>query len=88
MRITVLVGSPRKNGNTETLADALIEGARAAGAEVTKYTLRGRKIAPCVNCDYCQTHDRCAVADDMADVYELLQKTDALVFATDRKSVV
>jgi len=82
MRITVLVGSPRKNGNTETLADALIEGARAAGAEVTKYTLRGRKIAPCVNCDYCQTHDRCAVADDMADVYELLQKTDALVFAT------
>ncbi len=82
MRITVLVGSPRKNGNTDTLADALIAGAQAAGAEVTKYALRGRKIAPCVNCDYCKTHDRCAVDDDMTAVYNLLQKTDALVFAT------
>ena len=53
MRMTVLVGSPRKGGNTETLADALIAGAQAAGAEVTKFSVRGKKIAPCVNCDYC-----------------------------------
>lgn len=82
MRITVLIGSPRKGGNTETLADALIEGAQAAGAEVTKYSLRGKKIGPCVNCDYCQSHDGCAITDDMAEVYHLLQKTDAVVFAT------
>ena len=82
MRVTVLVGSPRKGGNTETLADAFVDGAQAAGAEVVKYTLRGKKIGPCVNCDYCQTHDRCAIADDMAEVYALLQNTDALVFAT------
>lgn len=82
MRITVLVGSPRKGGNTETLADALIAGAQAAGAEVTKFSVRGKKIAPCVNCDYCQTHDRCAVADDMPEVYDLLLRTDALVVAT------
>jgi len=82
MRITVLVGSPRKGGNTETLCDALIAGAEAAGAQVTKVTLRGKKISPCVNCDYCQTHDRCAITDDMPEVYEALLRTDALVFAT------
>ncbi|HNW86363.1 MAG TPA: flavodoxin family protein [Candidatus Limiplasma sp.] len=82
MRITVLVGSPRKGGNTETLADALIAGARSAGAEVVKFTVRGKKIAPCVNCDYCQTHDRCAIDDDMPEVYTLLSNTDALVFAS------
>jgi multimeric flavodoxin WrbA len=82
MRITVLVGSPRRNGNTETLADALIAGAEAAGAEVTKFSLRGKKIAPCVNCDFCKTHDRCAVDDDMTAVYDLLVRTDALVLAT------
>ena len=82
MRITILCGSPRKGGNTETLATALAEGARGAGADVTLYTLRGKKIAPCVNCDYCHTHDKCAIADDMADVYPLLQNTDALVFAS------
>ena len=82
MRITVLVGSPRMGGNTETLADALVAGASAAGAEVVKYTLRGKKIAPCVNCDYCHTHDRCAIDDSMTEVYDLLLKTDVLVFAT------
>jgi len=82
MRITVLVGSPRRGGNTETLADALIAGAEAAGAEVTKITLRGKKIAPCVHCDYCHSHDRCAVTDDMTEIYDRLQKTDTLVFAT------
>ena len=82
MRITVLVGSPRKGGNTDLLADALIAGAQAAGAEVNKFSLRGKKIAPCVHCDYCQTHDRCAIADDMAEALELLQRTDALVLAT------
>ena len=82
MRITVLVGSPRKNGNTEMLADALIEGAQSAGAQVTKVGVRGKKIAPCVHCDYCQTHDHCAINDDMVDVYELLLHTDVLVFAT------
>lgn len=82
MRITVLVGSVRKGGNTEMLADALIEGIRAAGGDATKYTLRGKKIAPCLNCDYCHTHDHCAVADDMAEVYALMQRTDVLVFAS------
>lgn len=82
MRITVLVGSPRKGGNTDLLADALIAGAKAAGAEVTKFSLRGLKIGPCVHCDYCMTHDHCAIADDMPQAYDLLRKTDALVFAT------
>ena len=78
MRITVLVGSPRKGGNTETLADALIEGAKAAGAEVTKYSLRGKKIAPCLACDYCLSHDACVQRDDMAEVYALLLNTEPI----------
>ena len=82
MRITVLVGSPRKGGNTELLADALAGGARTVGADVTVFSLRGRKIGPCLNCDYCQSHDRCILRDDMDEVYDLLLHTDALVFAT------
>lgn len=82
MRITVLVGSPRKGGNTDALADALLEGVRAGGGEAVKYSLRGKKIGPCVNCDYCQTHERCAIDDDMPEVYELMLSTDILVFAS------
>ncbi len=82
MRILVLVGSPRKIGNTEMLADAFIRGARAAGAAVTKYALREKKIAPCRHCDYCQSHPDCLIRDDMGEVYDLLLHTDAVVFAT------
>ena len=82
MRITVLVGSPRKGGNTETLVDALIDGVRAAGGEAVKYSLRGKKIGPCLSCDYCMTHDHCALKDDMAEVYSLMEQTDVLVFAS------
>ena len=82
MRITVLVGSPRKGGNTEALAAALVGGVQAAGGQVVTYSLHGKKIGPCVSCDFCQTHDRCALQDDMADVYSLLQHTDVLVFAS------
>lgn len=33
MRILALVGSPRRRGNTDLLVDALLEGAREAGAQ-------------------------------------------------------
>lgn len=38
--IVVIVGSPRKNGNTELLADAFIEGARGAGNTVEKISVK------------------------------------------------
>ncbi|NLI20310.1 MAG: flavodoxin family protein [Clostridiales bacterium] len=82
MRITILNGSPRKGGNTEALTRALAEGARQAGAEVTEFCVRGKRIGPCGNCDYCFTHEGCVLRDDMDEVYDLLLRTDALVFAT------
>jgi multimeric flavodoxin WrbA len=81
-RILVLVGSPRKGGNTELLADAFLEGARESGNAVTKYCLRGKTIMPCVDCQYCYTHSGCALMDGMDEVYKLLSETDLLVFAS------
>lgn len=38
-QILVLNGGPRAGGNTETLADAFIAGARQAGHSVNKFDL-------------------------------------------------
>ncbi len=81
-RILVLVGSPRKGGNTELLADAFLEGARESGNTVTKYHVRGKSLMPCVDCQYCYTHSGCALIDGMDEVYKLLSETDLLVFAS------
>ena len=55
--IVVIVGSPRKNGNTELLADAFITGARGAGNIVEKLTIIGKKIGGCIGCrHYCDCY--------------------------------
>jgi Multimeric flavodoxin WrbA len=80
--ITVLIGSPRKNGNTEMLADAFIAGAESAGHNITKISLHGKKISPCLNCDMCKRAGRCVFDDDMTEIYKKLTETDVIVFAT------
>lgn len=82
-RITVLVGSPRKGGNTEMLADAFIKGAEQAGHEIVKIHLRERKVNGCFGCDYCTKNDgKCVQKDDMQSIYDELYHTDILVLAT------
>ena len=49
-KILVLQGSPRKKGNSTTLAQKIIEGAEVAGATVEQIYLHGQDIAPCNAC--------------------------------------
>ncbi len=42
--IVIINGSPRKNGNTEILVDAFIEGAESSGNIVTKFNVGRMKI--------------------------------------------
>ena len=43
-QILVISTSPRKGGNSDTLADAFIQGAREAGHKVEKITLYDKNI--------------------------------------------
>lgn len=81
-RILVLVGSPRSNGNTKILADALIKGACESGNLVTTYSVSGKEIKPCIDCQACYRTKQCILQDDMNEVYGLLSKTDILVLAS------
>ena len=82
--IVVIIGSPRKNGNTELLADAFIEGACSAGNHVEKISVLGKKIGGCIGCNACyrDAEHRCIQHDDMEDCYRLLSVADVIVIAT------
>ncbi len=58
-KIMVLSGSPRKNGNTSTVVNWFIEGAKAAGAEVELVDLTKLKSTHhgCIGCLGCQKSD-------------------------------
>ena len=49
-KVIVLLGSPRKKGNSAILAAQIAKGAKAAGAKVETVFLHGLKIAPCNSC--------------------------------------
>ncbi len=82
--IVVIVGSPRKNGNTELLADAFIEGARSVGNHVEKLSIIGKKIGGCLGCNACyrNMNGQCVQHDDMESIYEDLSGADVIVIAT------
>jgi multimeric flavodoxin WrbA len=83
MKILILNGSPRKNGNTSALAHAFAEGARTKGHDVTLLQVGAMKIAGCLGCEYCHSHDGvCVQKDDMAQIYAALKDADMLVIAS------
>ena len=83
-KVLVLLGSPRKKGNSTTLAQKIIEGAEAAGATVETIYLHGQDIAACHACYGCLKPDNksCVIDDDMQPIYQKLIDTDAWVIAS------
>ena len=83
-KILVLLGSPRKKGNSTTLANQIVKGAESAGAEVETIYLNGLKIRPCQGCYACKKEGSkgCVVDDDMQSLYPKIVASDALVIAT------
>lgn len=82
MKILVLNGSPRKNGNTAKLADAFGQGAGHAGHQVVAINICDKDIRGCSACEYCHGKGACIQRDGMDDVYEHLKDSDMLVLAS------
>lgn len=82
--LLILTSSPRRNGNSNALAEQVAAGARQAGASVQVVNLADLTIHPCSACDSCQTWDevRCDQDDDMQPLYPALIAADAIVLAS------
>ncbi len=83
-KVLVLLGSPRKKGNSAILADQITKGAKSGKAKVETIYLHGKNIAPCKGCMSCQkkASKGCSIQDDMQEVYLKLIESDAWVIAS------
>ena len=88
-KIYAINGSPRKNKNTATLLDKVLEGAKKADPDVLaeRIDLYSLKYTGCRSCFACKRKDgasygKCAVRDDLYDVLEKLRDADAVVFGS------
>ncbi|NTW34887.1 MAG: flavodoxin family protein [Syntrophobacteraceae bacterium] len=79
MRILGIEGSPRKNGNTEKLVKAVLQGAMEEGHDGEFLKLADMRISPCLGCIGCRETGECVIKDDMSRIYEGFQAADAIV---------
>lgn len=85
MKACVLMGSPRKNGNTAALLEPFCEELQRGGAEVETVWLYGRDIRPCIACRTCQkdwTAFGCSQEDDVQAIFDLVLESSLIVLAT------
>ena len=81
-RILAVVGSPRREGNTDILVSRIAEGARAEGAIVDKLFLGELTIEECDGCHRCWEGKECSKNDDMQNIYSKIVESDVIIFGT------
>ncbi len=85
MKVCILMGSPRRSGNTAALLEPFCETLRGGGAEVETVFLHDLNIRPCVACRTCQqdwTRFGCPQWDDVEGLFPKLLAADLIVLAT------
>ena len=81
-RILIISSSPRKGGNSETLAAAFAKGAQEAGHQVETVFLREKQVGFCKGCFACLNLGHCVIQDDAVEIAAKMHDADVLVFAT------
>lgn len=83
MKIIGINASPRKRANTQTLVEAVLEGAAEKGAETRLVNLRELTIHGCLGCEGCKKHlGRCVQKDDLTPLLQDMTNYDAIVMGT------
>ncbi len=82
-KILGIVGSPRKNGNTDILIDNALLGVSYNDNFTTeKVYLSDLNFKGCTGCEGCAKTNKCVVKDDMQIVYEKIDSVDAIIFGS------
>lgn len=81
-KILMITGSPRKNGNSESMANAFIQGATEHGHSVERFDAAFKNVAGCIACDQCWSNgNACVRDDDWQEFSQKLERADVVVFA-------
>ena len=81
-KVLIISSSPRKGGNSETLAAAFAKGAREAGHQVETVYLREKQVGFCKGYLACLKLGHCVIQDDAVEIAVKMHDADVLVFAT------
>ena len=80
MKVVAVLGSPRPDGGSSTVACRVLDGARAAGHEVVVYEINKMSVRGCQACRVCKEKlVDCIQKDDLQPYWKDLHECGALV---------
>lgn len=85
MKFCILMGSPRKNGNTIAILKAFMEELELYQVEYDLIWLYDKHIEPCIACRICQKDWKnfgCHYNDDVQGIFYKVNDCDVIILAT------
>ncbi len=83
-KLLVIQGSPRRQGNTDLLAEMAVKQVLQSAAnppEIQSIRAAQVKARPCLACGACAPTGECVVQDGMQAVYEAVRWADTIIIA-------
>ncbi len=81
-QVLAVLGSPRRGGNTDTLAAEFLRGAAAEGFEPAYIIPTDLGISACDGMNQCFETGRCVILDGMNEIYEKVLGASHVLVAT------
>ena len=82
MKILMINGSPRVNGNTAIALDEMAKVFELNGIDTEIIQVGNKAIRGCTACGYCFEHGKCAFDDIVNEVAEKFKECDGLVIGS------
>ena len=82
MRVLMVNGSPRRNGNTALALDEMEKVFKEEGVEVDRVDIGTEAVRGCIACNSCAKTGKCVFDDKVNEARDLFEKADGLVVAS------
>lgn len=82
MKVLIINGSPRANGNTTTAVNEMVKVFEEEGVEVQVVRIGSRDVRGCMACGACAKKGRCVYDDVVNELAPLFEEADGLVVAS------
>ena len=82
MKVLIINGSPRKEGNTSRLIGEATAIFEKEGVEWEEFQIGNKAVRGCMACGYCMTHEGCVFKDEVNELAAKLKESDGLLVAS------
>lgn len=79
MKVLIINGSPRTNGNSATLIKEITDVFSSLNVEVNLMNIGNKNIRGCIACNTCSKGNGCVFKDEVNDASKVLEEADGMI---------